>query len=585
MKKFSRTKSSRTLNSEVSNNKNYSIDIIVRPRDGKQMTAYRSASPIAAAAALKSAAARANQHKVRRSSSRSLGNSHSTLTTTSLSSGDYSCMFGSRSPSPPPSSRRRTEGRSSSQSRVRRAHNTTRPPRSPSPPHSLHRSKSQQRRRAASKERSRSRKRSTAPPPQRRRSNSRCRVESVHKSRAARRDDKVTRRKSSPSPPQHRRRHMSNLRHPLNDTTRRRQVSPRRRDRRLNGRNPYLRKRSTSMSRAVRDRHSIDDVKQMDRSSPEDPPKARLSQYAVNRLREIVKSVREDRGVASEESVVRSDNELMSSSAESTQNNGLPPPRHNNRLHKEWTDVNGYKGRYVGEVNDDGQPHGRGTMRYNLSGLVYEGEWVNGVRKEETSIARVFNNIVGWNPTSQSSAGVMPSLMNSTNSLMTRSSGSRGDSSMVSNPHHMTMQMHPMMMNTSRIQHPQQRPMQMQPMIMHHAPRMMMDQSITPHRMMIQSQQQQQQQQPTMMQGDGYPPPQAAASMVQMCPQSPSQQVLAPYQQQQQREEIYHQGDHIEVEPPIKPPSPGPPSHSHSHSQKQMVTLKPRTFPPPPYRD
>jgi len=378
---------------------------------------------------------------------------------------------------------------------------------------------------------------------------------------------------------------MNNHHRPRNDTTRRRQVSPPRRDSRSNGRNPYHRKRSTSRSRAVREGHSTDDAKQrheMDRSPPENPPKARLSQYAVDRLREIVKSIREDRGFAPEEPVVRSNAEPTSPSAES------PPPRHNNRLHKEWTDVNGYKGRYVGEVNDDGQPHGWGTMRYSLSGLVHEGEWVNGVRKEETSLARIFNNTVGWNPTGQSAGGVMP-LMNSTNSLMTRSSGSRGDSSMVSNPHHnMTMHMHPLMMNTSRIQHPQQRPMQMHPMMMH-APRMMMDQSITPHGMMIQSQQQQQQQQqqqlttPMMMQGYGYPPPQAASSMV-------PQQVLAPYHnhhyhhQQQQGKELNNQGDYPEVELPMKPPSPAP-SPSPSQSQKEIMKQLKTYPPPPPYRN
>ncbi len=384
---------------------------------------------------------------------------------------------------------------------------------------------------------------------------------------------------------------MNNHHLPRNDTTRRPQVSPRRRDSRSNGRNAHHRKRSTSRSRALRERHSTDDAKQgreMDRSPPENPPKARLSQYAVNRLREIVKSIREDRGVASEESVVISDDQPTSPSAES------PPPRHNNRLHKEWTDVNGYKGRYVGEVNDDGQPHGWGTMRYNY-GLVHEGEWVNGVRKEETSLARIFNNTVGWNPTGQSAGGVMPLMnstnslmtrMNSTNSLMTRSSGSlRGDSSMVSNPHHMTMHMHPMMMNTSRIQHLQQRPMQMHPMMMH-APRMMMDQSITPHGMMIQSQQQQQQQQqlttPMMMQGYGYPPPQAASSMV-------PQQALAPYHNhhhhhQQQGEELNNQGDFPEVELPMKPPSPAP-SPSPSQSQKEIMKQLKTYPPPPPYRN
>jgi hypothetical protein len=47
----------------------------------------------------------------------------------------------------------------------------------------------------------------------------------------------------------------------------------------------------------------------------------------------------------------------------------------------EWTDLNGDKGRYTGEVNKDELPHGRGIMKYDF-GLMAEGEWVNGVLKE-----------------------------------------------------------------------------------------------------------------------------------------------------------------------------------------------------------
>ena len=37
---------------------------------------------------------------------------------------------------------------------------------------------------------------------------------------------------------------------------------------------------------------------------------------------------------------------------------------------------------YTGEVNDAGQPHGRGHMDYKISGYIaeYDGMWENGVR-------------------------------------------------------------------------------------------------------------------------------------------------------------------------------------------------------------
>ena len=47
----------------------------------------------------------------------------------------------------------------------------------------------------------------------------------------------------------------------------------------------------------------------------------------------------------------------------------------------EWTDLNGDSGRYTGEVNNDQLPHGRGIMKYDF-GLIAEGEFVNGVLKE-----------------------------------------------------------------------------------------------------------------------------------------------------------------------------------------------------------
>eukprot|EP00956_Cyclotella_meneghiniana_P031892 scaffold85470_cov74-Cyclotella_meneghiniana.AAC.3 len=47
----------------------------------------------------------------------------------------------------------------------------------------------------------------------------------------------------------------------------------------------------------------------------------------------------------------------------------------------EWTDLNGDSGRYTGECNASELPHGYGVMKYDF-GLIAEGEWNNGVLKE-----------------------------------------------------------------------------------------------------------------------------------------------------------------------------------------------------------
>ena len=47
----------------------------------------------------------------------------------------------------------------------------------------------------------------------------------------------------------------------------------------------------------------------------------------------------------------------------------------------EWIDFCGDIGRYTGEVNRDEVPHGRGIMKYDY-GLIVEGDWINGVLKE-----------------------------------------------------------------------------------------------------------------------------------------------------------------------------------------------------------
>ena len=43
----------------------------------------------------------------------------------------------------------------------------------------------------------------------------------------------------------------------------------------------------------------------------------------------------------------------------------------------DWTDLRGHDGRYTGETDGSGEPHGMGSMRY-LDGAVEEGEWYHG---------------------------------------------------------------------------------------------------------------------------------------------------------------------------------------------------------------
>jgi len=46
-----------------------------------------------------------------------------------------------------------------------------------------------------------------------------------------------------------------------------------------------------------------------------------------------------------------------------------------------FTDRYNREGKYTGEIDDVGQPHGRGTLRYN-NGTVFEGDWVKGCSDE-----------------------------------------------------------------------------------------------------------------------------------------------------------------------------------------------------------
>jgi hypothetical protein len=42
-----------------------------------------------------------------------------------------------------------------------------------------------------------------------------------------------------------------------------------------------------------------------------------------------------------------------------------------------WTDLIGESGLYTGEIDENGEPHGMGMMRYH-DGSVLEGEWFHG---------------------------------------------------------------------------------------------------------------------------------------------------------------------------------------------------------------
>lgn len=56
-----------------------------------------------------------------------------------------------------------------------------------------------------------------------------------------------------------------------------------------------------------------------------------------------------------------------------------PPPSTNGAVfNMEWTDLRGRDGRYTGETDESGEPHGMGSVRYADDGTVVEGEWYHG---------------------------------------------------------------------------------------------------------------------------------------------------------------------------------------------------------------
>ena len=68
-------------------------------------------------------------------------------------------------------------------------------------------------------------------------------------------------------------------------------------------------------------------------------------------------------------------------------NHASQPHSHNDNAHNddegtvfnvEWTDLNGKLGYYTGEIDEEGEPHGLGSMRYVENNAVLEGEWYHG---------------------------------------------------------------------------------------------------------------------------------------------------------------------------------------------------------------
>jgi hypothetical protein len=95
--------------------------------------------------------------------------------------------------------------------------------------------------------------------------------------------------------------------------------------------------------------------------------------------------------VASQEFEVSDEKSKTSDSEES-------PRSLTNWVHKRCSDINGFTGKYIGEVNSEGLMHGFGIMFYDF-GLQHDGIWVNGLWEEAT------HDAANWNLTGQSSLG------------------------------------------------------------------------------------------------------------------------------------------------------------------------------------
>lgn len=61
-----------------------------------------------------------------------------------------------------------------------------------------------------------------------------------------------------------------------------------------------------------------------------------------------------------------------------------------------FRDAYGRDGKYTGEINNAGEPHGKGTLRYD-NGILYEGTWEDGVSpKMEGSGERISSGFSDW---------------------------------------------------------------------------------------------------------------------------------------------------------------------------------------------
>lgn len=160
---------------------------------------------------------------------------------------------------------------------------------------------------------------------------------------------------------------------------------------------------------------------------PSPPPRTQSrvlrSQYAYKQLLAMATAKRDvgSGSVASQDFEVSDEKSKTSDSEES-------PRSLTNWVHKRCSDINGFTGKYIGEVNSEGLMHGFGIMFYDF-GLQHDGIWVNGLWKEAT------HDATNWNLTGQSSLG-------------TSDRSSRGGASMISSlsPSIKQIQMNHMMM-------------------------------------------------------------------------------------------------------------------------------------------
>jgi hypothetical protein len=427
-----------------------------RTKPNQTKLEHSEVSPGAAAAAIKTAE-RVNHH--RRSSRQHEFQRRSTLTTASLSSssGD-SFSSGSRSISPPPRRRARSKSRPMSPSPYQRRRGTYRQPTLSPPPRrplSLHRNKgtgeSRSRKRSVtpSPRSSGSRRVEDVLPPRSREQPRQGRSRKVEGGGGGGGGEgersRMRRRSPPPAPPPgylNWRKGDANRRF-QNDTAMR-QVSPHLRRSASNGRSlPSMSRlpppppprfcvtsdedsppnKATTVFRryhsdsfpvnggvgapksggdkgVVQRRHSAEGTLGhgiMTLPPPSPPPRTQpkvlRSQYAYKQLLAMA-TAKQDVGsgsVSSQEFELSDEKSKTSDSEES-------PRSLTNWVNKRCSDINGFTGKYIGEVNSEGLMHGFGIMFYDF-GLQHDGIWVNGLWEEAT------RDVANWNLTGQSTLG------------------------------------------------------------------------------------------------------------------------------------------------------------------------------------